>query len=790
MSTDSARGPARLGVSWQWLGYLTLGGAASAAFLADRHGALAKALYPGIAASAVVALIVGLRRHRPPASAPWLLLGLGATMFAVADGIWIQYAGSPAAAAPFPSLADVFYLAAYPFVALGLITLARRRSGRVAWSDLADGLIVALSAVDLAWLFVIHPYLRAGALTPVQLTVSLAYPLADLVVLYAAARLVMASGRRVPALLMLVGSLLALLVADAAFYAGLATRGAPYGGDFAYAGWLSSYLLLGAAGLHPSMARLTNPGTLREPSLSRLRILGFLALLLLGPAISMYVVVFGGGDAVDGAVVMSVSAGSALLVLVRLAGVAHYAQLKAHELDMHAIALNEALEEQVALQRQLTHRAFHDPLTDLPNRALLNERLAHAVSRRGGVATTVLMMLDLDGFKAINDTLGHPCGDQLLIEVAGRLVGVVRRADTVARLGGDEFAVLLEDTSPAAALSVAGRMVDAVRQPVILNGRELHVTVSLGVLLSCDGVTPREAVRDADVALYYAKAAGRDQIQVFEPSMRDAAIHRATLESDLRAALAREQFCLHYQPIYDLVRGSLVEVEALLRWQHPTRGLMPPGEFLPLAEETGLILSIGQWVLQTACRQLREWRDEHPSNENLRMSVNLSGRQLRESDLVDAAVQALADAGLPPDALTLEIPESVLVSNIDAVVETAAKLRQLGVRIAIDDFGTGYSSLAYLRQLPVDLVKIDHSFMRDGHAREDDWALTRGIVRLSESMHLPTIAEGVETSEQAGRLAEFHCQLAQGYYFARPMTAGAIGELLADGARTAWDRSL
>jgi len=577
MSTERARGPARRGFSWQWLGYLTLGGAASAAFLADRHGALAQVLYPGIAASALVAVLIGLRRQRPPAALPWVLLGLGAAMC---------------------------------------------------------------------------------------------------------------------------------------------------------------------------------------------------------PAISISYVVFGGGDAVDAAVVTSVSTALALLVLLRLAGVARDAQRKARQLDRQAVALKAALEEQVALQRQLTNRAFHDPLTDLPNRALLNERLSHAVSRRGAVARTVLMMLDLDGFKAVNDTLGHPCGDQLLIEVAHRLVAVVRRADTVARLGGDEFAVLLEDASPAAALSIAGRVVDAVRQPLVLQGRELHVTVSVGVLLSCEGVTPGEAVRDADVALYYAKSAGRNQIQVFEPSMRAAAIHRATLESELRAALAREQFCLHYQPIYDLVRGSLVEVEALLRWDHPTRGLLPPGQFIPLAEETGLILSIGQWVLVTACRQLRQWRDGHPSTDPFRMSVNLSGRQLREPNLADAVAQALAAAGLSPDALTLEIPESVLMSNIDAVVETAAKLRQLGVRIAIDDFGTGYSSLSCLRQLPVDLVKIDRSFMRDAHAPEEEWALTRGIIRLSESMHLPTIAEGVETAEQAARLTELHCQLGQGYYFAPPLTADVVDGLL------------
>jgi diguanylate cyclase (GGDEF)-like protein len=789
MSTRRARLLVRHGFSWQWLGYLGLGAMASAAFLARRHGAVAEVLYPAIAASTVVAVMLGVRWHRPATSLPWILLGTGAAMFAVADGIWMQYVSSPGGTAPFPSLADGFYLGAYPFLALGLISLARQRSGRAAWSDLADGLIVALSVGDLAWLFVIHPYLEASGLTSLQLAVSLAYPVVDLAVLYAAARLVMVVGGGVPAFLLLVGSLLALLTADAAFYTGLAATGAPYGGDLSYVGWLASYLLLGAAALHPSMARLTTPRASGEPSMGRLRIVGFMALLLLGPAIAVYYVVVGGGDAVDAAVVTTVSAVLALLILVRLAGVTSFAQVKARELDRQAVTLKEALTEQVDLQRQMTHQAFHDPLTDLANRALLNERLAHAVSRRGGSATTALLMLDLDAFKAVNDTLGHPCGDQLLIEVARRLAGVVRRGDTVARLGGDEFAVLLEDTSPAAARSVAERVVDAVREPMILQGRQLHVSISIGVLLSCEDVTPEEAVRDADVALYCAKSAGRNQIQVFEPSMRHAAIQRATLESDLRTALARGEFCLHYQPIYDLTSGSLVGVEALLRWDHPGRGVVPPGQFIPIAEETGLMVAIGRWVLRTACRQVVEWRGRYPGTDNLRLSVNLSGRELMDANLVDVVSEALVAAELPADALVLEITESVLVSRIDKAAETLHRLRRLGAAIAIDDFGTGYSSLAYLRHLPVDLVKIDHSFMREEHAPEDDWALTRGIVRLSESMHLPAVAEGVETREQAARLAEFHCQLAQGYYFAPPMAATAFDELLADGARTAGRQS-
>jgi len=510
----------------------------------------------------------------------------------------------------------------------------------------------------------------------------------------------------------------------------------------------------------------------REPSPSRARLLVFAALSVLGATIAIQYLASGTGT------ITTVTAAVSLLIVARLAVVAEHAQRKAAELDKQTVTLKEALSDQLALQHRMTHQAFHDPLTDLANRALLTERLAHAVSRRGGPESTALLMLDLDGLKAINDMLGHPGGDQLLIEVARRVVGVVRRGDTVARLGGDEFAVLLEDASPEAARAIAGRVVEAVRQPVVLQGRRAQVSVSIGVLLSCRDVTPDEAVRNADVALYRAKSEGGDQIQVFEPWMRQAAIQRATLVSELRTALARGEFHLHYQPIYDLMRDSLVAVEALLRWSHPTRGPLPPGQFIPLAEDSGLMPSLGEWVLTSACGQMREWRDRHPCADKLRLSVNLSGRQLTDSDLVDAVARALAAAALPPEALVLEISESVLVSRIDDFGETLRKLRQLGAAIAIDDFGTGDSSLTYLGHLPVDLVKIDHSFMRDENATDEEWALTKGIIRLSESIRLPAVAEGVESPEQAARLAEFRCQLAQGYHFAPPMTATAMDELL------------
>ena len=431
------------------------------------------------------------------------------------------------------------------------------------------------------------------------------------------------------------------------------------------------------------------------------------------------------------------------------------------------------------LEAQLVHQAFHDGLTGLANRTLFAERVEHALGRSGKGELAVLF-IDLDDFKHVNDSLGHAAGDQLLVAAARRLQGCLRPADTAARLGGDEFAVLLERVTDAeATAAVAGRVLDTLHRPFGLNGRTIPIKASLGVATGRPGTDEaEELLRNADVAMYAAKAGGKDRYELFRPDMHEDMLQRLELETELRHAADRDQLVLHYQPIVELVSGRITRVEALVRWEHPTKGLLPPPAFIPLAEEQGLIGPIGNWVLLQACLQARRWQDQFPDAPPLSVHVNLSGRQLEEQRLVGEVVQALETARLSPRLLTLEITESVLVSDIEAMSTRLRELKGLGVLLAIDDFGTGYSSLSYLRRFPIDMLKIDKAFV-DGIGRgREDTALAHAIIKLSNTLQLHAVAEGIEEPEQATNLVTLGCRDGQGFYFSRPLPTAAMTELL------------
>ncbi|TMD95281.1 MAG: EAL domain-containing protein [Chloroflexi bacterium] len=438
------------------------------------------------------------------------------------------------------------------------------------------------------------------------------------------------------------------------------------------------------------------------------------------------------------------------------------------------------------LEDRLKHQAFHDPLTNLANRALFSDRLAHALSRRraaGGPGVAVLFV-DLDDFKMVNDELGHGAGDQLLRAVGERLGSVLRPFDTSARLGGDEFAVLIEDAGSAAdAANIAERIVEIMREPFVLSGRELSMHASVGVALAGEEeVDGDELLRRADLAMYRVKQRGKGAFEVYQASMQEVMVRRLELRTDLERAIPRGELVLRYQPIVALEDERVVGVEALVRWQHPLRGLMPPSEFIPLAEETGLIVGLGAYVLEEACRQVRLWHLAHPDHAGLGMSVNLSPRQLQDEGFVLQVARVLRDTGLDPRLLTLEITESFMVDG-GAPSGRLDELKALGLRLSIDDFGTGYSSLSALQHLPVDCLKIAKPFV-DGIAEDPQKrAFAQAIVRLGRTLHLELVAEGVERREQRDRLVELGCHLAQGYYFARPIDADGIARLLRDGVR-------
>jgi diguanylate cyclase (GGDEF)-like protein/PAS domain S-box-containing protein len=439
--------------------------------------------------------------------------------------------------------------------------------------------------------------------------------------------------------------------------------------------------------------------------------------------------------------------------------------------------------ERKALEEQLQHQAFHDTLTGLANRALFSERLQHAVARtqRHGGKVAVLFM-DLDNFKFVNDSLGHKAGDELLVDVAGRLRASLRPEDTAARLGGDEFAVLLEDlVDVGEATRVVERIADKLRSPFDLGERETFVTASIGVAIGgANGAKkwPEELMRDADMAMYRAKRSGKARYALFEEAMSARALERLELTNDLRQALAREEFAIQYQPKMSLATGRIVGFEALVRWEHPERGQLLPGRFVPLAEETDMIALIGQWVLREACHQAREWQRQYHSDPPLVVCVNLSARQLHATNLYRVVDQILQESGLEPDSLDLEITESVAMEDAPATAAALKELDTLGVRMIIDNFGTGYSSLSHLERFPVDYIKIDRSFV--GKLEEETGArvLVKAMIDLVHALGLAVIAEGVETAGQLEWLREMGCDMAQGHYLARPLPSKAAQVLL------------
>jgi diguanylate cyclase (GGDEF)-like protein/PAS domain S-box-containing protein len=438
--------------------------------------------------------------------------------------------------------------------------------------------------------------------------------------------------------------------------------------------------------------------------------------------------------------------------------------------------------ERKALERQLTHQAFHDPLTGLANRELFRDRVHHALQlRKRTHSQLAVLFLDLDGFKAVNDTLGHSVGDALLREVSGRLRSVLREADTVARLGGDEFAVLLEEIEGLhVAQQIATRFLEELHTAFPLDGHEVFVGASIGVALAGYDEDVDEVLRNADLAMYRAKATGKNRCEVFEPDMHTAALERMEVENDLRHAVVRNELRLHYQPIVELDTGRLVGVEALLRWEHPTRGLVSPLDFITVAEESGLIVPIGRWVLTEACRQVARWQRE--TGTPLRLSVNISARQLQAPRLAEHVAKTLRSTGLRPSDLVLEITESMLVDDADRTIAKLHLLREIGVRLAIDDFGTGYSSLNYLRRLPVDILKIDRSFVMGIGSEAELTSLTTAIVGIGRDLGLETVAEGIEEVEQLDALRAMGCSFGQGYLYARPLPPADLTDIVMCGS--------
>jgi diguanylate cyclase (GGDEF)-like protein len=437
------------------------------------------------------------------------------------------------------------------------------------------------------------------------------------------------------------------------------------------------------------------------------------------------------------------------------------------------LATHEDVTERRRAEQQIAHMARHDALTDLPNRVLLREQLEHELKRVKRGEIVAMLCLDLDHFKSVNDTLGHPIGDELLKLVADRLRGCTREPDTIARLGGDEFAIIMTQLrQPSDAAVLARRIRASINKPYQVDGHQIVSDISIGISIApIDGTEPDQLLKNADMALYGAKGDGRGTYRFFEAEMDKRMKERRDLEMDLRQALANGEFELHYQPLVNLQTNEITAFEALLRWHHPSKGLISPADFVPIAEETGLIVSIGEWVLRTACQETANWPD------HVKVAVNLSPAQLKTKNLVSIVKDALADCGMPAERLQLEITETMLMQNTFATLAMLHELRKLGVQIAMDDFGTGYSSLSYLRSFPFDKIKIDRSFIQDLSNGAEPRAIVHAVAGLAKCLNMISTAEGVETQQQLDTLQAAGCTEMQGYLFSRARPADEIMQL-------------
>ena len=698
-----------------------------------------------------IAVLTGVWLFRPAKRAGWMLMAAGCLLLGAGAGSWLVYVQILNKPIPYPGWSDALFVPGYLGLAAGLAVMIRQRTPAREASAILDALILAVGLAYANWVFLTGPATQGTGLTTGQHIITIVYPLIDVMLVGLVARLLLSAGRLSRSLWLLAVGALVMLGGDAA-YAVFARFGGYHIGALPDQLWMLSLVLVGAAALHPSMRQVAVAVETKRAATTRVR-LGFMVVAMLVPCVVVLVRMLAGTD----------GHGSALAVTT-------------------VVFLPLVAVRTLHLVQALRRIAVADELTGLANRDEVVDRLNR---RRGGRGDdrAALLFIDLDRFKNVNDTLGHGAGDQVLLAVSDRLRSLVRDTDVVARLGGDEFVIVCEAMSgPDGGERLAERVVATLAEPFTIEGTTVFLGASVGIG-TLDASNAETILRNADVAMYAAKTAGRSRWVRFTPTLIETLNSELKLDTEFHQALTQDQLLLHYQPIVDLSSGRMVGAEALVRWQHPTRGLLAAGEFVPRAEKGDSITALGTWVLGEACRQAARWQATRPDCGRLTMSVNVSARQLNAS-LVETVKTTLAATGLDPSVLILEVTETALLSTPTEAEAVVAALRALGVSIALDDFGTGYSSLTYLRRFAVDSVKVDGSFIAGLGTHTGDTAIVKAIVGLAKNLGISAVAEGVETAKQFLLLQDMGCDKAQGYYLCRPVPA----EQLTDRLDADWSR--
>jgi len=723
---------------WRW--WIAGGLAAIAGYsLLPADTLPASLTYNVIGLASALAIVWAVRLHRPPRAAMWYWFAAGQVMSVLGD-LTFEYYDDVLHQQPYPSVADVFYIASYPMLIVGLLLLVRQGRGRGGPAGLIDAAIVATGLGLAFWVFVLHPIAAGSAASELERIISTTYPAVDVLLLAILARLFTDSGTRTPSTRLL-GLAAALLLAADTTFSLVTLYNDGDGGHVVDGPFLLSYVLWAAAALHPSMA-VSEPG--RPPAggaVVRLARLGaFGACALVAPAMLFLPVV--GGNAVDRQTVAFGAIVLFLLVMARMAG--YMGAVQRHSGELERLALR-------------------DDLTGLGNRRLCVRALEAALDS----GRPEMVLLGLSNFKTVNDELGHPVGDQILVELAARAVAAAGPDAVVSRMSGDEFAVLLPHPSAADAALVALRLAGALREPIRAGGHELLVTGAIGLADGAGAAGAAEVVRRAGVAKSAARQSG-DPATRWTPALDERATEHARLGAEMRAGLDAGQFRVVYQPIVRLPEGRIRGVEALVRWDNPGRGTVSPDSFIPVAEQNGLIVELGAWIMRTACRRLADWRAALGDGAPEVVSVNVSARQLARPGFAETVAASLAATGLPASCLVVEVTETAVFEGGQAIT-ALHELRALGVRVALDDFGTGHSSLGLLQTVPVDTLKVDKSFVDRITDAGRHAVIAEALIQISAGLGLDAVAEGVESAAQADALYRLGYRLLQGYYFGHPV---------------------